>query len=205
MNTSSASQTFSENSLAGKQIWHITAPANIPLSSINELAMDCIKSGDPILDHKGVNYFLAEERSETTNHTIFVPREEGFRPLSRPVDKVLHLRQKVVLPNLSKKQSAPETGSNAAGEVSQVAISSIRPQPKGLKMRYRPPGFGTGETGKIGGSESEREDVEMADATPVKAFRLPKGAGKEEAVESGEKKKKKKRKEKRRDSESKHV
>lgn len=200
VDTSSAAHSFSRSQFEGKQIWHISAPSNVPLSSITELALDAIKTGEPILNHDGIDYIVAEDTSSNATTTIFIPGQDGYTPLPRSVDMTLHLQQKIMLPNLTRKQAAPETGSNAAANVNTAPISSVRPQPKGLKMRYRPPGFGDGDPGRIG-SENESEDVEMAQA-PATAFRFPNASVERQQTDGDgtEKKHKKKRKEKRRES-----
>lgn len=161
LDTSSRS-ALSTSDLQGKQVWHITAPANLPLSSLTEVALDSIQSGKPVLSHKGVDYVMSEDAgAQHGNATlVLLPEKDGYKPISQPVSKTFHLRQHVVLPNISAKQTSDTTGSNAAGDVARAAVTAVRPQPKGMKMRYRPPGFGSGDPGRIGSdSESEAEPV----------------------------------------------
>ncbi|KAM0715846.1 hypothetical protein Q7P37_008360 [Cladosporium fusiforme] len=189
----SSRAALSNAALQGKQVWHITAPANLPISSLTEVALGSIQSGKPVLSHKGLDYVLSEDKgAQSGNATlVLLPEKDGYKPISQPVSKTLHLRQHVVLPNLSEKQASDATGSNAAGDVARPAVAAVRPQPKGMKMRYRPPGFGSGDPGRIGsGSESESEVEPVGKEA---AFQFPK---KLEATGSKKDKKEKKDKKK---------
>ena len=167
---------FSHAMLDGKQIWHITAPSNVPLSSITEVALDAVQSSQTVLTHKGVDYALNEDRSKGKDAaTVLVPTRDGYEQAQQKVSRVLQLQQKITLPNLSMRQANPLTGSKAAGDIAEAAVTRLRPQPKGLRMRYRPPGFGAGKPGRIGsGSESTDEDENPA---PGPAFQFPRALG----------------------------
>lgn len=186
--------------LEGKQIWHITAPANLPISSLTDVALDAISSGKPVLSHKSVDYVLSEDKGAANNgDTVLLPTKDGYAPVQHRISKTLHLRQHIALPDLSKKQADQLTGSNAAGDVATASVKAAKPQPKGLRMRYRPPGFGASDPGRIGsGSESEEEEHEPVGAE--KTFQFPKkpdtsGSGKKkEHKEQKEKKEKKSKK-----------
>ena len=194
----SSRSALSNADLQGKQVWHITAPANLPISSLTEVALDSIQSGKPVLSHKGVDYVMSEDKgAQSGNATlVLLPEKDGYKPISQPVSKTLHLRQHVVIPDLSEKQTPGTSGSNAAADVARPAITAVRPQPKGMKMSYRPPGFGSGDPGCIGSdSESEREPVGK-EAT----FQFPKAP---EATGSKKEKKDKKDKKEKKEKKSK--
>src|ERR1700709_1085338 len=85
------------------------------------------------------------------------------------MDQVLHLQQIVQLPGV-------KDGADPATLRSTVPTGKpIRQQPLGLKMRFRPIGFGTGKTGNIGSSSSSTDgrssgsisDEEFPDAPPT--------------------------------------
>jgi hypothetical protein len=84
--------------------------------------------------------------------------------VSSSIHRTLHLQQMPV-----------ET---SAFEPTVAARKPVRPQPKGLKMRFRPIGYGNGNMGKIGSSSDDESstdsdsDEEMADSVPGK-FRKP--------------------------------
>lgn len=166
--------TFSAKSFAGQQIWHIVAPRNVSLKSISDVALDAISSGATVLTHKGTEYSLSEDTS--TNNQCFsvaVPSNTNYRGIPQPISRTLYIKQKVTLPNLSKKQADVNTGSSAAADVAQPSVSDIRPQPKGMRMRYKPAGFGPGDAGL--GSDSE-EDGGQAKADGSK-LQFPKTIG----------------------------
>jgi hypothetical protein len=90
--------------------------------------------------------------------------------VSRPIDQVLHLRRIVSLPG----DNDSVTGSSKA---TVPAKKPVRQQPKGLRMRFLPIGFGEGDGGKLGSESSEDSDVEMVDAAnsvPDKTTKTPK-------------------------------
>lgn len=203
---------FSEGHLEGKQIWHITAPSNVPISALTELALSSISSGEAVLSHKNVSYALNEDKTMGAESTaLLAPSAEGYQKIQPQISRTLHLQQKIDLPNLSARQASQVTESNAAGDVARASVSTVRPQPKGLRMRYKPPGFGKGRPGRIGsGSESGGDEGAVEGGTP--SFQFPKTLGQHgvevrqdgdvEMVDAGEiegvgeKKAKKKRKEK---------
>ncbi|GAB7343466.1 hypothetical protein MBLNU457_1487t1 [Dothideomycetes sp. NU457] len=164
-----------------KQVWHITAPAGIPLADVKSFALAKIDSKQPVFSHKGSDFSLVEDKSasaEAGSHKhVLIPAGsgKGYAPIKAPVSRTLHVQQIITLPNLSKKQANPVTGSNAAGDANRPPVRGPKPQPKGLRMRYKPPGFGSGRPGAIGSDDSEDNDVEMADAGPApRTFQMPK-------------------------------
>lgn len=147
---------LSEPNLFGKEIWHITAPLSIPISQIQSVAFDAVQTGKPVLTHKNTDYILAEDTTGIDTAALFLPNPEGYAPASQKVQRTLHLQQKIALPNLSNFQANMATGSQAAGDVATAPVSSAKPQPTGLRMRYRPIGHVSGEPG-MPGSDSEGE------------------------------------------------
>ncbi|KAK4613178.1 hypothetical protein CLAFUR0_13222 [Fulvia fulva] len=192
---------LSKKNLAGKQIWHITAPSNVPIKTITEVALDAVSNGTPVLNYKDVDYVLDEDTSYDTKFSnVLLPGDAGFQHAGQNVDRTLRLQQKIELPNLSKKQADLNTGSNAAADIAQAPVSDIRPQPKGLKMRYKPPGFGKGDPGMMSGS-SDDEGQQSSN----KGFQFPKTLGAHGAADEPETaltEKSKKKDKKRRKSEN---
>lgn len=188
---------FSADALASKQIWHITAPSSLPLSSLTSLTLDAIKSQQSIFTHNGTDYLL-HPSATSTDESILRPSAEGYTPATHKIDKTYHLQPKITLPNLSIRQASSVTGGAAAANIAQPSVSSIKPQPKGLRMRYKPPGYGPGRPGLIG-SESDSEEGKSSVSTKA-ALQFPQalGVSAERPVEDAEaagKKPKKKRKE----------
>ncbi|KAF2084549.1 hypothetical protein K490DRAFT_68668 [Saccharata proteae CBS 121410] len=201
--TSSLSKLLAPSHLAGKQIWHITAPAAVPLTSIKEIALEQAKKGEAILQHDGIDYgFVEESKHERRPTAVLVPGPKGYETVKSNIAETLHLQQVVRLPNLTNKQADQSRGSDAAAQPFIPATKPVRQQPKGLRMRFHPVGF-EDEPGVIGSSESEAEDVRPQ-------FRMPQGMEyaaraekrKREENEAGEAAAKKARKEKKKSEKS---
>jgi hypothetical protein len=181
-----SSQLLKESNLQGKQIWYITAPASVPLSSVKEFSLLDIKERRKILSHDGDNYSFVQDASEAKTSTkILVPNasDDGYRssmqayphtdftPLrsiaKTPLAQVLHLQQIIQLANPTSQATVP-------------AKKPVRQQPPGLKMRFHPVGFDSVEAETRGSSSSSEaesgsgsdSDQEMKDSTPAK-FRKP--------------------------------
>lgn len=148
---------FDSSTISSKQIWHITAPSSVPLSQIKSVSLSAIQSHQTILSHNGTDYNLAEEPTNNTRVLLPSSKSDAYTAVEVPVTKTLHLQQTIRLPNLSSYQTDPDTGSNAAASIKTPAISNPRPQPKGMRMRYKPPGFGDSDPGLIGSSEDESD------------------------------------------------
>lgn len=174
--TSTNGTGFSPKDLGGKQIWHITAPSNVSLSSITEVAIDMVQSNQIVLSHKGIDYVLNEDKSEGKEvPTLMIATPNGHERIQHKIERRLQLQQKITLPNLSNLQASQLTGSNVAGNVAAAAVQCVRPQPKGLRMRYRPPGFGHGNPGRIGSGSDGTDEEDQPDVSP--SFQFPKALG----------------------------
>ncbi|KAG9237867.1 DNA-directed RNA polymerase I subunit RPA34.5-domain-containing protein [Amylocarpus encephaloides] len=154
---------------SGKQIWYFTAPAAVPISSIKDMSLLGIENGNVACSHNGDEYGFVQDQAEerkTTNVLIPNTSDDGYRAVSKPVDKVLHLTQIVKLPGAS--------GTNEPTSKATIpAKKPVRPQPTGLKMRYLPLGCeGVGGTlGSTTSGETSDSDVEMEEAP--KRFKNP--------------------------------
>ncbi|KAH0351824.1 hypothetical protein KCU83_g4057, partial [Aureobasidium melanogenum] len=198
LNTKSAlaktvNSLFDPSTISSKQIWHITAPSSVPLSQIKSVSLSAIQSHQTILSHNGTDYNLAEE--PTNNARVLLPssKSDAYTAIEVPVSKTLHLQQTISLPNLSAYQTDPNTGSNAAGSLRTPAISNPRPQPKGMRMRYKPPGFGDEDPGLIGSSEDESDaNAKQVEKSAKEARSKRKRDEKEATEESGKDKKRRK-------------
>ncbi|KAK1050753.1 hypothetical protein LTR12_007974 [Friedmanniomyces endolithicus] len=169
------SKLFASTSLEGKQIWHISAPSGVPLASISEVAIDATSSGKPVLKYKGFDYVLTESESDSARVYASAPGTESFTPVENPVVRTLQLQQQIILPELSDRQASQITGSAAAASIAQASVSTIRQQPKGLRMRFRPPGYGEGEPGMMDSDSESGERDERPGA--VKTFQFPRALG----------------------------
>jgi hypothetical protein len=177
---SANSSLFSESALEGKQIWHIIAPTDVPLSALTSLSLSAINSTTPIFTHNDTPYILRPNPSASIASSVLLPQSSTYTFAPTKVMSTLQLQAQVDLPNLSRRQADLNTGSSAAANIAQASLSTIRPQPKGLRMRYRPPGFGTGEPGRIGvdGAKGAGEDGEDdEDENDGQALQFPHALG----------------------------
>ncbi|TDZ15681.1 hypothetical protein Cob_v011388 [Colletotrichum orbiculare MAFF 240422] len=151
---------FAKAKLDGKQIWCFTAPASIPISVIEklEIPMDKAQNGDVILKHNAEDYTVALDAGASTSIELVIPNKKGTRYDTAPqkVENVLHFKRVTQLTGASER---PAAGPDAP-----------RPQPSGMKARFRPIGVPNDTPmGKIGFDASDSEDdVEMASAPPAK-------------------------------------
>ncbi|KAL8899764.1 MAG: hypothetical protein Q9207_006035 [Kuettlingeria erythrocarpa] len=147
---------FSSENLKGKQIWHIISPASVPISSIKEVPNEMFDSGDPILTYEDATYGLVKEAEvDSIEKVLLIPssNENSYKTTSAKIARTLHLQQIVKLPSLKR----PTVTVNGVLEVAKTHVKTVREQPEGLTMRYRP--FG---------DESSSED---SDTSPQ--FRRP--------------------------------
>ncbi|KAF2661589.1 hypothetical protein K491DRAFT_673889 [Lophiostoma macrostomum CBS 122681] len=143
--------------LTGKQIWHITAPAGISISDVKEVVMEKAQNGEAAFTQKGIDYGFAVEQDEEVARHVLIPRSNGYRAVETKIGRTLHLQEVPRLPRLSSKQADQNLGSEAAASITRSTIKAPRPQVKGLKMRYFHSGFGNQGPGTIGSSDSEAE------------------------------------------------
>ncbi|KAF2218434.1 DNA-directed RNA polymerase I subunit RPA34.5-domain-containing protein [Elsinoe ampelina] len=179
-----ASPSLKASDLGSKELWHITLPAGLPVSQLASIPLAALKDGQSVLSHNGTNYSVSEDpHSRSTgvsNKYLLVPdpSTKKFRNLSIPVSRTMHIKSKITLPSLAASQADGKSGSAVSAITTFKTIDKTRPQPIGLKMRYKPPGFGAGKPGMIGSesSDNEESDVEMEDAPPAAlepTFRRP--------------------------------
>jgi hypothetical protein len=151
-NSTDISEAFSN--LKGKQIWHLTAPAGVPLASLETLALDAVATERPVLSHKGVQYRLREDKlgAEKTK-ALLLPDQEGriYRRERLPVVQTFHLEQVVDIPNhatLSKDET----------QTTIKKLSKPLPsKPEHLRMRYRPFGSVNGPLEPVGPNFGDSE------------------------------------------------
>ena len=77
-----ASQLFKKSNLEGKQIWYMTAPASVPISSIQKTSLVKITNGNAVLSHNGNDYRIIQDSSEDITYTkVMVPKssDDGYR------------------------------------------------------------------------------------------------------------------------------
>ncbi|KAF1988209.1 hypothetical protein K402DRAFT_391974 [Aulographum hederae CBS 113979] len=153
--------------LKGKQIWHVSAPDTVPISSVREATMDLIKSGRAVASKKNDEFgFVRDALAEHETKSVAFTSKDGFIHASKRVGQTINLQHVVKLPQLNREAAIPQQTPDPEAPLSLRPDKPARPQPKGMRFRFRPSGFGDGEAGEIGSSESE-PDVVMQESTPV--------------------------------------
>ncbi|OBT90816.1 hypothetical protein VE02_00382 [Pseudogymnoascus sp. 03VT05] len=185
--SASTNKLLTPAALANKQIWHITAPASLSLASLKNLSLPAGTGGAdedaPTISLPGGEYSVALAAATADTTRVLLPGRGGYRALEAPVGRTLHLQRVNVV----------------GGEEYVGRKREARKQPGGLKMRFRPIGFGEeGECGEIGDAEGEEEVGER----PV--FKRHKKSGEvEEGEKERERRERKEKKEKKEKSKGK--
>lgn len=73
------------------------------------------------------------------------------------VSHSFHVQQVISLPKLTSKQADQNTGSEAAASITASTIRAVKPQVKGLKMRFFPSGFEDSAPTTLGDSDDEAD------------------------------------------------
>lgn len=161
---SKLSEILAPSNLQGKQIWHITAPESVPISSVKEVSTKNIGNGASVLEYHGAKYGLIPESDaeQASSRALLLPSTQtnDYRPSKTAVIKTLHLQQLVSLPSHALGSTVHQDRSASASESYR---KTPRQQPEGLRIRYRP--FGV----------SDDSDMESTFEPMLKApeFRTP--------------------------------
>ncbi|KAJ5891139.1 uncharacterized protein N7473_007367 [Penicillium subrubescens] len=153
--SSSTSSVLSN--LRGKQVFHITAPSFLPLSKVKEITMSEVLKGEPILTYDGKNYGIPADSitdNDPEGKSLLV-YDESTQTYSNKADHIqsFHVQEFAGLPQKAVQSTA------TAIEILRDAVKPPRPQPKGMKMRFRPVGSLPSEPETLGfSSESESEE-----------------------------------------------
>jgi hypothetical protein len=148
------------SNLRGKQIYHISAPASLPLSKVKEISMSKIMKGEPILEFEGVKYgipaeSITEESSEGKSLLVYDESTQTYASKSENVPSY-QIQEMFNLPGADI----------TAVEALRDAVKPPRPQPKKLRMRFRPVGSLPSAPETLG-SSSESESDEPSFKAPA--------------------------------------
>lgn len=91
---------------------------------------------------------------------------------SKDIEHVIHIQQVVNIAAVYDPTSSISTGRSTV-----PARKPVRQQPKGLRMRFKPIGFGDGEVGKIGYTSVGGDSTESDAEDPAPNFRVPTSLG----------------------------
>jgi hypothetical protein len=124
------------SNLAGKSLWYITAPEDVPIM-FNNVDISKLTSGQPILSNQGRDYSLVTDTiASQSSIQLMIPSKEGYTIAPSPISQVMRLQQVVRSRHAHSLDSQPP----AEARPSKLKKS----QPSGLRMRYRPSGYDDG-------------------------------------------------------------
>ena len=160
---------FQPSNLAGKQIWYITTPADVPIS-IDNVDLGKVAEAAPLISHEDKEYTLvnASTSSQSTS-SIMLPNTQGYGVVRSRVTRVMHLQQIARLPSTPSTTNAQPVENTPDLEY-RLVPKPKREQPKGLRMRYRPSGFGSDSPGTIGLGLSDDSDILYANESLASSF-----------------------------------
>jgi hypothetical protein len=80
--SSPTSRLFDPANLAGKQIWHIIAPASVPVSALKEVSTQKVMNGEAVMSHNDSDYGFAtlDEAAGSSQTMLLVPGKTGYQP-----------------------------------------------------------------------------------------------------------------------------
>ncbi|KAL4906682.1 DNA-directed RNA polymerase I subunit RPA34.5-domain-containing protein [Aspergillus multicolor] len=155
----SSTTTSTLSNLAGKQVFHITAPASLPLSKIKEVSLAGALKGEPILKHGGKNFgipadSLALAQAGASGQTLFLydAKAQTYHGAVTNVP-TYRIQEMIELPGGAELEEASLKSAKALEK-------PPRKQPKHLKMRFRPVGSGAAPPETLGSSSEESEGEE---------------------------------------------
>lgn len=161
--SSTISDIFAPSNLQGKQIWHITAPASVPISLVKEVSEVNLRDGSSVLSYEDTEYGLMSDVVDIQNNTLLLPSAQSndYRPSKIPLARTLHLQQIVRLPN---QVQGSRIDANGLSKRAETRRGPYHVQPEGLKMRYHP----------FGVSTNSDSDSAPRNSIQVPKFRRPK-------------------------------
>ncbi|KAL6237687.1 hypothetical protein BDW75DRAFT_203478, partial [Aspergillus navahoensis] len=162
---SSSTTTSALSNLAGKQIFHITAPAFLPLSKVKEVSLAGALKGEPILKLGGVNYgiladSLTHAQAGASGQSLFLydAKTQTYHSTVTNIP-TYRIQEMVELPGGAELEEAVIRSAKALER-------PPRKQPKHLKMRFRPVGSGDAPPETLGSSSEESEGEEHTMKVP---------------------------------------
>jgi hypothetical protein len=126
------------------------------------------------MTHNGADYALVSDPAARDATRVLLPEKEnnGYQVSLIPVNHVLQFQQVVHIQATASRGISKSSAQVLLDTTS--ATKAPKPKPKGLKMRFRPSGFGDGDLGVIGSSDEEDVPAPAAFRRPAL---LPNGAG----------------------------
>lgn len=119
---SSFQNTAVLDNLEGKQVWHITAPADLSLKALKDLAMEQAMRGEAVISYKGSDYgFSPAEKEEAGERAVVIPRQDGY--------KAGQYKRKNLCDVFNAMQYLPEYLKVSTSDKLSTSLSSARSRP----------------------------------------------------------------------------
>ncbi|KKF96810.1 DNA-directed RNA polymerase I subunit RPA34.5 [Ceratocystis platani] len=145
---------FSEATSSGKQLWYFTAPADVPITLVEsmEIPLDqAMAGGEASFKHQGEDFAVeVDQVASNRNMALMIP--------SGPSDDKYNCDVRRANAVFSLRRVAPTSA------ISNITITATkktyRPQPRGMKMRFRPIGVpADADMGRMTYDDSDDESV----------------------------------------------
>ncbi|CUS12266.1 unnamed protein product [Tuber aestivum] len=121
---------FSSKNLAGKELWLISAPASAPLSKLGSVNAADVLENARVLGTSSGRMFSVRETDEGAGVQVLVPDGRGgYLFGGKGITKSIQFFE--TLPDREALEKRRE----------RVVAKSVRAQPDGLKMRFKPMGY----------------------------------------------------------------
>ncbi|KAL8674303.1 MAG: hypothetical protein Q9168_001296 [Polycauliona sp. 1 TL-2023] len=165
MQTSPRDRNRSFDKLAshGKKIWHITAPASVPISLIKDVSARKMAEGASILSYKNAEYgLIAESDTKHGENLLLLPSLDNndYRLSGAHIEKSLHLQ------HLIKGPASPHKDGASAHGTPKTHVKMVRQQPDGLRMRYQPFGDQSSSEAEDGAPKFKLPPMVPAESSP---------------------------------------
>ncbi|KAG0633029.1 DNA-directed RNA polymerase I subunit RPA34.5-domain-containing protein [Tuber brumale] len=125
----SSRNPFSSKNLAGKELWLISAPVSAPLSKLGSVNAADVLDNAQVLGTSSGRMFSVRETDEGAGVQVLVPNGRGGYLLGG----------KKITKSVQFFETLPDRGPEKRSE--EVIAKSVRAQPNGLKMRFKPMGY----------------------------------------------------------------
>ena len=187
---SETAQIFGD--LSNKQVWHISAPASLNISSIKHFDIAAALKGSPIVTDNGVSYSLQPTTSSAD--TLLLPEDADgtYRPSNTRISRGFQL--KPVDEQGYNMSNAPSSEHSDTGMAESLRFTAQVPgqpkpprqQPAGLKTRYVPYGVIDRDTTKSLRTFPGLDDYAAGESVATNIYRTPLRARKSAPAVSGD-------------------
>ena len=146
------------SNIGDKQVWHITAPASLPMSTLETFSIGAIGKDTTILSHQGRKYGIAKIKASSSECDCFLlPTSEGCftqQPFNFSQNYQIYEMPRETDTEHITIDNIPTTATTV---VPGKYAKPVRKQPPGLRMRYKPFGTDDGPGEGVSSDQSEPE------------------------------------------------